>query len=44
MLLGLGMAFWGVLYRSLRMLNASTVSGLVGLLLAANGYWLLLRL
>lgn len=42
-LLGLGMAFWGVLYRSLRMLNASTVAGLAGLLLAANGYWLLVR-
>lgn len=42
-LLGLGMAFWGVLYRSLRMLNASTAAGLAGLLLAANGYWLLVR-
>jgi uncharacterized tellurite resistance protein B-like protein len=42
-LLGLGMAFWGVLFRSLQMLHASTASGLVGLLLTANGYWLFLR-
>ncbi len=42
-LLGLGMAFWGVLFRSLPMLNTSTASGLVGLLLTANGYWLFLR-
>ncbi len=42
-LLGLGMAFWGVLFRSLPMLNSSTASGLVGLLLTANGYWLFLR-
>ena len=42
-LLGLGMAFWGVLYRSMRMLHASTVTGIVGLLLTANGYWLFVQ-
>lgn len=42
-LLGLGMAFWGVLFRSLRMLHASTAAGLIGLLLSANGYWLFVR-
>ncbi len=42
-LLGLGMAFWGVLYRSMRMLHVSTVTGLVGLLLTANGYWLFVQ-
>ena len=41
-LLGLGMAFWGVLFRSMRMLHASTAAGLIGLLLTANGYWLFL--
>ena len=30
-LLGLGMAFWGVLFRSMRMLHASTAAGLIGL-------------
>ena len=43
MMLGLGMAFWGVLFRSLRMLHASTAAGLISLLLTANGYWLFLR-
>jgi uncharacterized tellurite resistance protein B-like protein len=42
-MLGIGMALWGVLYRSLRMLHGSTAAGLVGLLLTANGYWLFLR-
>ncbi len=42
-LMGLGMAFWGVLFRSLRMLHGSTAAGLAGLLVTANGYWLLLR-
>ena len=42
-LMGLGMAFWGVLFRSLRMLHGSTAAGLAGLLMTANGYWLLLR-
>ncbi|NCW78920.1 MAG: hypothetical protein EBV64_13385 [Oxalobacteraceae bacterium] len=42
-LLGLGMAFWGVLYRSMRMLHVSTVTGIVGLLLTANGYWLFVQ-
>ncbi len=42
-LLGLGMAFWGVLFRSLRMLHGSTAAGLIGLLLTVNGYTLLLR-
>jgi uncharacterized tellurite resistance protein B-like protein len=42
-LLGLGMAFWGVLFRSMRMLHSSTVAGLIGMLLTANGYWLFLR-
>ncbi len=43
-LLGLGMAFWGVLYRSMRMLHASTAAGVIGLLLTANGYWLFMQL
>ncbi len=42
-LLGLGMAFWGVLYRSMNMLHASTAAGLVGLLLTANAYWLFVQ-
>ena len=42
-LLGLGMAFWGVLFRSMRMLHVSTASGLLGLLLTANGYWLFVQ-
>ena len=42
-MLGLGMAFWGVLFRSLRMLHTSTAAGLIGLLLSANGYWLFVR-
>ena len=42
-LLGLGMTFWGVLFRSLRMLHGSTAAGLIGLLLSANGYWLFVR-
>ncbi len=43
-LLGLGMAFWGVLFRSMRMLHGSTAAGLIGLLLTANGYWLFLHI
>jgi uncharacterized tellurite resistance protein B-like protein len=42
-LLGLGMAFWGVLFRSLQMLHGSTAAGLISLLLSANGYWLFFR-
>lgn len=42
-LLGLGMAFWGVLFRSLRMLQVSTAVGIVSLLLTINGYGLFLR-
>ncbi len=42
-LLGLGMAFWGVLFRSMRMLHGSTAAGLIGLLLTANGYWLFMH-
>ena len=42
-MLGIGMALWGVLFRSLRMLNGSAAAGLVGLLLTANGYWLFFR-
>ena len=40
---GLGMAFWGVLFRSMRMLHGSTAAGLLGLLLTANGYWLFMH-
>ncbi len=43
-LLGLGMAFWGVLYRSMKMLHASTAAGILGLLLTANGYWLFVQI
>ncbi len=43
-LLGLGMAFWGVLFRSMRMLHVSTAIGVLSLLLTANGYWLFLQL
>jgi len=43
-LLGLGMAFWGVLFRSMRMLQGSTAAGLIGLLLTANGYWLFMHI
>lgn len=42
-LLGLGMTFWGMLFRSLRMLHGSTAAGIAALLLTANGYWLFLR-
>lgn len=42
-LLGLGMAFWGVLYRSMNMLHASTAAGVIGLLLTANAYWLFVQ-
>ena len=42
-LLGLGMAFWGVLFRSMRMLHASTAIGVLSLLLTANGYWLFIQ-
>lgn len=42
-LLGLGMTFWGVLFRSMRMLHGSTAVGVLGLLLTANGYWLFFR-
>ncbi len=43
-LLGLGMTFWGVLFRSMRMLHGSTAAGLVGLLLTLNGYWLFMHI
>ena len=43
-LLGLGMAFWGVLFRSMRMLHVSTAIGVLSLLLTANGYWLFFQL
>ena len=43
MIIYLAMAFWGVLYRSMRMLHVSTVTGIVGLLLTANGYWLFVQ-
>ncbi len=43
-LLGLGMAFWGVLFRSMRMLHVSTAAGIAGLLLTANGYWLFVQI
>ena len=43
-LLGLGMAFWGVLFRSMRMLHVSTAIGVLSLLLTANGYWLFVQL
>ena len=42
-LLGLGMAIWGVLFRSMRTLHASTVAGIAGLLMTMNAHWLLLR-
>ncbi len=42
-LLGLGMALWGVLFRSLRTLHGSSVAGIVGLLMSMNAYWLFLR-
>lgn len=42
-LLGLGMAFWGVLFRSMRMLHVSTAIGVLSLLLTANGYWLFVQ-
>ena len=41
---GLGMAFWGVLFRSMRMLHVSTAIGVLSLLLTANGYWLFVQL
>jgi uncharacterized tellurite resistance protein B-like protein len=43
-LLGLGMAFWGVLFRSMRMLHVSTAIGVLSLLLTANGYWLFVQM
>ncbi len=43
-LLSLGMAFWGVLFRSMRMLHVSTAIGVLSLLLTANGYWLFFQL
>jgi hypothetical protein len=42
-LLGLGMAFWGVLFRSMSMLHAATAVGIAGLLLTMNGYWLIVQ-
>ena len=43
-LLSLGMAFWGVLFRSMRMLHVSTAIGVLSLLLTAYGYWLFFQL
>lgn len=42
-LLGLGMALWGMLFRSKAMLHVSTFTGIAGALLCANGYGLWLR-
>jgi uncharacterized tellurite resistance protein B-like protein len=42
-LLGLGMAFWGVLFRSMRMLQGSSAVGIAGLLMSLNAYWLFIR-
>ena len=42
-LLGLGMALWGVLFRSLRTLHGSSAAGIAGLLMTMNAHWLLLR-
>lgn len=43
-LLGLGLAFWGVLFRSMRMLHVSGAAGIAGLLLTVNGHWLLVTI
>lgn len=43
LLLGLGMALWGMLFRSKGMLHVSTFTGIAGALLCANGYGLWLR-
>lgn len=42
-LLGLGMALWGVLFRSMRMLHGASAAGIASLLLTANAYWLVVR-
>lgn len=42
-LFGLGMALWGVLFRSLRTLHGSSVAGFTGLLMTMNAHWLFLR-
>lgn len=42
-LVGLGLALWGMLFRSQRMLHVSTLTGIASALLCANGYWLWLR-
>ena len=42
-LLGLGMAFWGVLFRSMRMLQTSSAAGIAGLLVTMNAHWLFLQ-
>ncbi len=42
-LLGLGMALWGMLFRSKRMMHASALTGMASVLLCANGYWLWVR-
>jgi hypothetical protein len=41
--LALGLALWGMLFRSRRMLHASTAIGMASMLLCANGYWLWVR-
>ncbi len=42
-ILGLVMAFWGMLFRSMRSLHGATAVGLVSLLLTINGFWPILR-
>lgn len=42
-LLGLGLALWGMLFRSPRMLHASALTGIASAFLCANGYWLWFR-
>ncbi len=42
-LLGLVMAFWGMLFRSMRSLHGATAIGLASLLLTLNGFWPIIR-
>ena len=42
-LMGLGMALWGMLFRSKRMLHISALTSIASTLLCANGYWLWVR-
>lgn len=42
-LLGLGLALWGMLFRSIRSLHGSSVAGIAGLLMTMNAHWLFLR-